>query len=163
MPAGNVCFACLHERQHAIAGLHRIRARRQIHNQDRRRLAVQAAEAGVILRAQLRVAQYRECAAASHPAARAPRCLSNCSGRVRRPGAFTGYWKSVPAVDGRLPDGARGILPVLRLNRVADIGGRHAELRHLVRIHPHAHAVTLAATQAANRPRRASCRSCPPD
>ena len=48
---------------------------------------------------------------------------SNCAGLGQPAGGGDGVLKIGAARRRRLADGARGVLPVLRLNGVADVGG----------------------------------------
>ena len=73
---------------------------------------------------------------------------SNCAGIDQPAGRGHGILEIGAARRGRLADRACGILPVLRLDGVADVGGGDAELRHLVGIQPDAHGVNLLRTQA---------------
>ena len=127
---------------HAGRGFHRIGARGEVDYQKRRRPLVESAEALVILRAQFDATdvadlQQRSIGLGSdHDIAKLLRL-------EQTPGGVDRILKVDAGTDGRLPDRAGGILPVLRLDGVVDVGGGQAQLAHLVGIDPDAHAVIL--------------------
>ncbi len=90
------------------------------------------------------VAQAQQCSVglgAQHDVLELPG-VHQAAGRVHR------ILEIGPGRSRRLSEGARRILPVLRLDGRADVGRGDAELGHLVRVHPHAHGVNLVRAEA---------------
>ncbi len=124
-----------------------IRAGRQVDDDDRRRLVVGPAIRLVILRAEFNVSDV------AHAQQRAVRQGTQHNvfklRRVDQPPDRVDRILKIRATGRRLlPERARGILPVLRCDGVADVRRREAQLCHLIGIGPDPHPIVLAGGQA---------------
>ncbi len=144
---GEAGLHAVHELDNCIGGLNRIGAGSEIDDHVGRRPAVQPAEAAISLRAEFDTADIAN-AQQRGVGLRAHHDILELAGICKTAGRGHRILKVGAARRRRLADRARGILAVLRLHGVRDVGRGNSELGHLVRVQPDAHGVDLLRTQA---------------
>ena len=158
MPAGKLFLASVEIGANAVGGIDGVGAGGEIDDDERGGLAVQAAESFVVLGPEFDAADVAD----AEEGAVGLGAHDDVAELLRVDEAAAGVHGILEigsAGRRRLADGSGGILAVLRLDGVVDVGGGDAELGHLVGVDPDAHAVVFAARRAGCRRRRGCCRS----